>query len=90
MDVDSSTICVYKANPETMKFRLMAARSFKYDRFLENFNNEPLTPKEVQKIVEAQQQRVELQQKDEQPTVEQTTRTQRKSAGRAQIPMRPK
>jgi len=71
MDVDSGTICVYKATPETSHFRLMAARSFKYDRFLEDLNNETLRPKEVQKIVEAQQQRKDLIQKDELPTVDQ-------------------
>jgi hypothetical protein len=72
MDVDSQTLCVYKATPESSHFRLMAARSFKYDRFLEDLNNETLRPKEVQKIVEAQQQRQELLQKDEIPTVDQT------------------
>lgn len=71
MDVDSGTICVYKATPETSHFRLMAARSFKYDRFLEDLNNETLRPKEVQKIVEAQQQRKDLLQKDDLPTVDQ-------------------
>ena len=71
MDVDSGTICVYKASPESSHFRLMASRSFKYDRFLEDLNNEPLRPKEVQKIVEAQQQRKDLIQKDESPTVDQ-------------------
>jgi hypothetical protein len=74
MDVDSGTICVYRALPETNKFRLMAARSFKYDRFLEDFNNETLHPKEVQKLIEAQQQRQDLQSKDDQPTVDLTTR----------------
>jgi hypothetical protein len=74
MDVDSGTICVYKALPDTNHFRLMAARSFKYDRFLEDFNNETLTPKEVQKLVAAQQQRQDLQSKDDQPTVDQTTK----------------
>ncbi len=74
MDVDSGTICIYKALPDVNHFRLMAARSFKYDRFLEDFNNEPLRPKEVQKIVEAQQQRLELGQKDDQPTVDPTTK----------------
>ena len=52
LDVDSGTICVYKATPEKSLFRLMSARSFKYDRFLEDLNNEHLTPKEVQKLVE--------------------------------------
>ena len=71
MDVDSQTLCVYKATPETSHFRLMASRSFKYDRFLEDLNNETLRPKEVQKIVEAQQQRKDLLQKDELHTVDQ-------------------
>jgi hypothetical protein len=74
LDVDSGTICVYKATPETSHFRLMAARSFKYDRFLEDLNNEHLTPKEVQKLVEDQRTRTDLHSKDDQPTVEQTTR----------------
>ena len=74
MDVDSQTICVYKATPESSHFRLMASRSFKYDRFLEDLNNETLRPKEVQKIVEAQQQRKDLLQKDELPTVDQNPR----------------
>jgi len=72
MDVDSSTLCVYKANPDTSHFRLMAARSFKYDRFLEDFNNDPLTPKDVQKIVEKQRARTDLKGKDDQPTVDQS------------------
>ena len=72
MDVDSSTICVYKALPDNSHFRLMAARSFKYDRFLEDFNNDPLTPKEVQKIVEKQRTRTDLKDKDDQPTVDQS------------------
>ena len=71
MDVDSGTICVYRANPDNSHFRLMASRSFKYDRFLEDFNNEPLRPREVQKLVEDQQQRKTLQDKDSVPTVEQ-------------------
>ncbi len=71
MDVDSGTISVYKTTPENNRFRLMAARSFKYDRFLEDFNNESPRPKEVQKLVEDQQQRIGLQEKDNVPTVDQ-------------------
>ena len=74
MDVDSGTICVYKALPDNNHFKLMASRSFKYDRFLEDYNNETLRPKEVQKLVEAQQQRQDLQSKEGQPTVDQTTK----------------
>jgi hypothetical protein len=71
MDVDSGTICVYRALPESSHFRLMAARSFRYDRFLEDFNNEPLRPKDVQKLVEDQRQRQDLQSRDGVPTVDQ-------------------
>jgi hypothetical protein len=74
MDVDSGTICVYKTTPETNHFRLMAARTYKYDRFMEDFNNEPLHPSEVKKIVESQQQRQGLQEKESVPTVEQNPR----------------
>ena len=74
MDVDSSTICVYRAEPDSSKLRFMASRSFKYDRFMEDFNTEGLRPKDVQKLVEQQQQRTGLQEKGDQPTVDQTTK----------------
>jgi len=71
MDVDSGTICVYRMT-EANHFRFVASRSYKNDRFLEDYNNEGLSPKETQALVEQQRKRVELQQKDNQPTVEQT------------------
>jgi hypothetical protein len=74
LDVDSSTICVYQALPDGQKFKFMASRSFKYDRFMEDFNNEGLRPKDIQKIVQNQQQRTDLHEKDDQPTVDQTTK----------------
>ena len=61
MDADSQTITVYRASPDTSRFRLMAARSFRYDRFLEDVNNDTPTPKEVQKLVEDQRQRDALE-----------------------------
>lgn len=65
MDVDSQTLCVYRVNPETSRFRLMAARSFKYDRFLEDLNNDTPTPAEVQRQVELQRHREQLEGKKE-------------------------
>ena len=44
MDIDSETITVYRANPDSSRLKLMAARSFKYDRFLQDYNNDKLTP----------------------------------------------
>jgi hypothetical protein len=71
MDVDSGTICVYRAQPDGNRFTLMASRSFKYDRFLEDFNNDKPRPKDVQNLIEAQKQRDDLRSKDDQPTVDQ-------------------
>ena len=71
LDVDSGTICVYRALPDTNRFRLMSARSYKYDRFLEDFNGESPRPREVQKLVEDQRQRLDLKSKEDTPTVDQ-------------------
>ncbi|MGN6369570.1 MAG: hypothetical protein ACTHN5_15030 [Phycisphaerae bacterium] len=72
MDVDSQTISVYRALPETNRFRLMAVRSFKNDRFLENFNNEAPLPKDVEKMVAQERQRLNLASQTTQPTVDQS------------------
>ncbi len=76
MDVDSSTICVYKALPDTAGGRLhfMAARSFKNDRFMEDYNNDALSPADVAKLVKAQRERQDLQAKNNQSTVDTTPR----------------
>jgi hypothetical protein len=71
MDVDSGTICVYRAIPDANRFRLMSTRSFKYDRFLEDFNGDSPRPREVQKLVEDQRQRQDLKSKEDMPTVDQ-------------------
>lgn len=63
LDVDSGTICVYRASPDTSRLRLMAARSFKFDRFLEDLNNDTPTPKDVQKLVQQQRQREQVENK---------------------------
>ena len=73
MDVDSQTLCVYRVTPENNRFRLMAVRSFKNDRFLEDYNNEGILPREVQKMVADQRARQNLKNQTDQPTVEQTT-----------------
>lgn len=72
MDVDAGTICVYRTNPENSRLRLMAARSFKNDSFLEDYNNEPPVPRDVQKWVATQRQRTQLESQTNQPTVDQT------------------
>jgi hypothetical protein len=71
MDIDSETITVYRANPDNSRLRLMAAISFKNDRFLQDYNNDKPTPADVQKLVTAQRERTDLEKKTAEPTVNQ-------------------
>ncbi len=71
MDIDSSTICVYRVLPEGNRFKLIAARSFKNDRFLEDLNNDSPTPKDVLDFVQKQRARTELKNQTDTPTVDQ-------------------
>ncbi len=41
MDTDHQTLSVYQYSPSEPVLRLVAARSFKYDRLLGNFNTAP-------------------------------------------------
>jgi len=55
MDVDAQTICAYQMFPGEHNFRLIAARSFKYDRRLNNYNTATPSPLEVKALVEKEQ-----------------------------------
>jgi hypothetical protein len=57
VDLEYGTICVYEWVPQTRKLRLMAARTYLFDRQLDEYNTE-LSPKEIKKLV-AQQQRLD-------------------------------
>src|SRR5438046_1958035 len=50
MDVDAQTLCAYQYFPAEKNLRLVAARSFKYDRHLGNFNT-TMPPSEVKDLV---------------------------------------
>lgn len=71
MDIDAQTLCVYQFFPADRQLRLVAARNFRWDRRLGNFNTEKPTPEEVRQLVEQQQQsgRV-LERNVERPPVE--------------------
>lgn len=47
VDSRNEVICVYEFNPGTRKFGLKAARSYKYDKELEEFQNERPSVKDV-------------------------------------------
>jgi hypothetical protein len=53
LDVDNKTICAYQFYPGEKKLRLTAARSYRYDTRLENFNTD-MPPKEVKALIDRQ------------------------------------
>jgi hypothetical protein len=54
LDVDSKTLCAYQYFPGEKKLRLAAARSYRSDVKLDNFNTDP-SPNEIKALVERQQ-----------------------------------
>lgn len=54
VDVDSMTLWCYEYQKERNCLRLAAARSWKYDRYLENYNVCEITPKDVEALIENQ------------------------------------
>jgi hypothetical protein len=56
IDHRNQTVWIYEINsraPADNKLRLVAARSFKYDRMLDEFNTAKPGPEDVKKVVEA-------------------------------------
>ena len=51
LDIDAQTLCVYQYAGADKTLRLIAARNFRFDRRLGNFNTFPV-PKEVEQLVE--------------------------------------
>ncbi|HEY1628499.1 MAG TPA: hypothetical protein VGF52_01500 [Tepidisphaeraceae bacterium] len=55
MDIDSQTLAAYEFFPADKQLRLIAARNFRWDRRLGNFNTEKPTPAEVKELVQQEQ-----------------------------------
>ena len=53
MDIDAQTLCAYQFYPGEKQLRFVAARSFRFDRRLENFNTIP-APREVEQLLNVQ------------------------------------
>lgn len=51
VDVDTMTLWCYEYLPGTSKLRLVAGRSWMFDRYLEQFGTDP-PPDEIQRLVE--------------------------------------
>jgi hypothetical protein len=56
VDVDAMTIWAYEYLPQKRCMRLAAARTWRYDRYLENHNICDLPPEIVEQMVEEQRQ----------------------------------
>jgi len=55
MDVDAGNIWCYEYVPATRKLMLVAARTYRYDRYLEDYNNDQQsTPEKVQQLLREQ------------------------------------
>ncbi len=57
VDREHGTICMYEWLPRTRKLRLAAARTYLFDRLLEDYNSDEPSPRDVKKLV-AQQKRL--------------------------------
>jgi hypothetical protein len=52
LDIDAQTLCVYRYDPGPSLLKLAAARSYRYDRKLGNFNVSSPTPAEVKDLLD--------------------------------------
>ncbi len=55
IDPQAQTICAYQYLPGEKLLRLIAARGYKFDRTLENFNTAP-APRDMQRLLEEQRE----------------------------------
>ena len=54
VDVDAMTLWVYEYLPQAACLKLAAARTWRYDRYLENYNSCDLPPEVVEQMIEEQ------------------------------------
>ena len=63
MDVDAQTVCAYQYFGKQL--RLVAARHFRWDRRLHQFNSENPTPDDVRKMIEREEQDARVRQNND-------------------------
>jgi len=54
LDADGQTLCAYQYFPGEKQLRLIAARNYRYDRKLTDFNTDHPKPQEVKELLEKQ------------------------------------
>ena len=75
MDVDAQTVCAYQYFGKQLK--LVAARHFRWDRRLHQFNSENPTPDDVRKMIEREEQDARVKQNNDAPKPEPEPEPQR-------------
>src|SRR5688572_22335336 len=75
MDVDAQTLCAYQYFGKQLK--LVAARHFRWDRRLHQFNSENPTPDDVRKMIEREEQDARVKQNNDAPKPEPEPEPQR-------------
>jgi hypothetical protein len=58
MDTDHQTLSVYQYSPSEPVLKLVAARSFRYDRMLGDYNTKP-SPSEIRELSQQSEQKVQ-------------------------------
>jgi len=51
LDVDSQTLAAYQFLPSPRSLQLVAARTYRFDRGLQNFNTAAPSPREVEELL---------------------------------------
>jgi len=67
MDVDQQTLCAYQFYPGDKQLRLIAAREFRYDRKLKNFNTGTPSPQEVSQLLTNEQDDARIKEQNNTP-----------------------
>lgn len=57
LDIDAQTLLVYTYTTDPRQLQLVAARSYRYDRRLQNFNTASPSPEEVRELLDREQRR---------------------------------
>lgn len=68
MDVDAQTLVAYAYNPGEKNLRLVAARSFVFDRQLKNYNTAP-RPEEIEQLVNLEKDQSRREETTSRPVV---------------------
>jgi hypothetical protein len=67
MDVDAQTLSAYQFYPADKTLRLIAARYFRYDRKLKNFNSPNPSPDEVSEMISREEDDARVKQQNNAP-----------------------